>query len=81
MTSRTQTPLVRGRSQTENLTFQLYRVNKCKTKKERWRTEQKKPRIPQYSYAQVTASQLPKTGESYHFAVVNKNNASSAVAI
>ena len=58
MTPRAQMPLVRGRSHSENLTFQLCCVNKCKTKKERQMTKQKKPRAPQYNYAQLTASQL-----------------------
>ena len=42
MTSRAQMPLVRGKSHSENLTFQLCCVNKCKTKKERQTTKQKK---------------------------------------
>ena len=42
MTSRAQMSLVRGRIHSENLTFQLCCVNKCKTKKERQTTKQKK---------------------------------------
>ena len=44
MTTRAQMLLVRGRSHSENLTFQLCCVNKCKTKKERQTTKQKKHR-------------------------------------
>ena len=54
MTSRTQTPLV-NQSHSENLTFQICGVNKRKTKQQR---QNKKPEITQYSYTQLTSSQL-----------------------
>ena len=42
MTSRAQTPLVRGRSNSEKLTFQLCCVNKCRTKRSVRRRNKKK---------------------------------------
>ena len=58
MTSRAQMPLVRGRSHSENLTFSALLCEQMENEKRASDDETKKPRAPQCSYAQLTASQL-----------------------
>ena len=49
-------PLVRGRGHSENLTILALLCEQMLNEKER--QTKKKPRAPQYSFAQLTASQL-----------------------